>query len=615
MEMAKKTEKANNGKEAEQPVYVPQMPTIPPVKNAYGAAIPAGTQSAEQKQVKLDPEKLKTQFEPFKKAILKKYPFTMALGIVPPQAMPLFEEDEALPKEIVDANPLLVLMTIPEDEYKNVPKIKPEVIKMLKEVEPNSWLLIKTPVDLWNYGLDSRFEFLDAISASFPLFDNGFLGALRVANIHKSLVLRKFDKYVASYVIAGSLVRGTAGKDSDVDVFVIIDDTDVKRMPRLELLEKLRGMIYDYIREATALAGVTNRLEVQVYLLTDFWQSVKDAHPVHFTFIRDGIPLYDRGTFIPWKLLLRMGKIKPSPEAIELYMKQGEQTDEFVKRRLLDAMVDVFWGMTTPTQAIMMLAGEAPPVPKVLVEEVRKVLVEREKVMKPEMLKPLDKIIGLYKQYEYGKLKEIPGKEIDELLVENKKYNEALKEIQKELETKMQGKTAEEIYGNVFTLLKTILGNHSQEELVKAFDTQLVKKGKVQPRFSHVLKELISVKGKIKSGKLNQKEVEKAKADAIELVNSLVEYAQRADLVKAEKGTIQIIYNGNRKAELVLLGENNFLIEGQAIKKLTADGLADTTQQEFEKILNEQKGALHTQVSSELFAALQKALGPFTIVL
>jgi predicted nucleotidyltransferase len=612
--MAKKTEK--KAENSENPIYTPSANALPILpKNIYGMPGQPPVGLPMQKPLrKIDPEKIKEQFESFKKTITKKYPFTVALSIVPPQAIGLFEEDEALSKEVVDAQPLMVLMVIPEEEYKNVPKINPEVIKLLKETEQNSWLIIKTPVDLWNYGLDSRYEFLDALSASLPLFDNGFLGALRVASIHKSLVLRKFDKYVASYVIAGSLVRGTADKDSDVDVFIIIDDTDVKRMPRLELLDKLRGMIYDYIREATALAGVTNRLEVQVYLLTDFWQSVKDAHPVHFTFIRDGIPLYDRGTFIPWKLLLKMGKIKPSPEAIEIYMKQGEQTEEFVKRRLLDAMVDIYWGIVTPTQALMMLAGEAPPVPKVMAEEVRNILVEREKVMSATDLKILDKAITLYKDYEHGKLKEIPGKDIDQLLADSRAYNVSLKEMQKKLEKRLQEKTAEDIYGNVFTMLKTLLGNMSQEELVKSFESQLIKKGKVQPRFANVLKALVSVKGKIKSGKLDQKEVEKTKADAIELMNSLVEYGQRADLVKAEKSAIQIEYGNSRKAELVLLGNSAFVIEGKTIKQLIPAGLVDTTQQVFEKELAEHKGALHTQLTSELFLALQKALGPFTVV-
>src|SRR3989338_6272531 len=417
-----------------------------------------GQAGAPSGQQAIDFDKIKAKLEDIKKKVLKKYNFTLALGILPGQAAQLFEEDEAIPKEIADSKPLYAFMVIPEEQFKNMPKIKPEVIKIIKESGENIWLFIKTSVDLWNYGLDSKFEFLDAISACFPLHDNGFLGALRVVNIHKSLVLRKFEKYVSSYFIAGSLVRGTAGKDSDVDVFVVIDDTDVKRMNRVELLEKLRGIIYDYIREATALAGVKNILNVQVSLLTDFWQRVRDVEPVAFTFIRDGIPLYDRGTFIPWKLLLKIGRIKPSPEAIDLYMKQGEQTEEFVKRRLLDAMIDTYYGIVTPTQAMIMLAGEGPEAPKNLVPQVKSLFVEKEKLMSEKDLKIVEKAVHLFKQYEYGKLKKFSGKEIDQFIQESREYNKMLKVLRLKLEKKIQQMTANDVYDNVFKLLKTFLG-------------------------------------------------------------------------------------------------------------------------------------------------------------
>ena len=558
-------------------------------------------------------EKLKTKLDDFRKKVVKKYKFTVAIGVLPGNACPLFEEDEALPKEIIDSKPIHLIMIIPEEEFKNIPKIKPEVVKLAKESKENIWIHIKTPVDLCNYGLDSKFEMLDAVAASFPVYDSGFLGALRVANIHKTLILRKFERYVTSYVIGGSLVRGTADKDSDVDVFVVIDDTDVKRMPRVELLEKLRGIIYDYIREATALAGVKNILNVQVYLLTDFWQSVKDAHPVMFTFIRDGIPFYDRHTFIPWKLLLLTGRIKPSQEAIDLYMKQGEQTEEFVKRRLLDAMVDIYYGIVTPTQALMMLAGEAPPVPKTIAQEARRIFHEKEKLMSEQDIKVLEKAVHLFKQYEYGKLKEYPGKDIDIFLKECLNYNKMLKELRKKIEKKMQEKTAEEIYEHVFKILKTLFGNKAQQELIKDFDAKLVAKAKIQPRFKHVLKELVSNKDKIRLGKLTQKEVDKVKADAIELIDSLVEYAQRSDLIKAEKGTMQVVH-GNRKAELVLLGKDNFLIEDKVIKRITNEKLVPATKEEFDKAFMEAKGKLSTQISNDVFKVLEKELGSFEIV-
>jgi predicted nucleotidyltransferase len=536
------------------------------------------------------------------------------LSILPVQANILFEEDEALPKEVIDSKPIYLMMIIPEEEYKNIPtKIKPEIVKLAKESKENLWVFIKTEVDLSHYGLDSKFEFVDAIGASFPLHDNGFLGSLRVANIHKNMVLRRFERYVASYVIGGSLVRGTADATSDVDTFVIVDDTDVKRMSRVELLEKLRGIIYDYIREATALAGVKNILNVQVWLLTDFWQRVKDAEPVAFTFIRDGFPFYDRGTFIPWKRLLQMGRIKPSPEAIDAYMKQGDQTEDFVKRRLIDTMVDIYFGVVTPTQAMMMLVGEAPPIPKTIIQEVKKVLVEREKVMTTKDLKTLEKIVKMYKDYEHGKLKVVSGKEIDTLMKEFREYVKNLKGLRKKIEKRMQEKTAEEVYDSVFKVLKHIFGAKSQENLVEDFEKKLIKKGKIQPRFSSILKDLADVKKKMKAGKLSQKEVDKIKANARELIDSLVEYAQRSELMCAERGTMQVLY-GDKKAELVLMGEENFLIEGQSIKKIEKGKLVESNREEFETAFKERKGKLSVKVPQKVFDVLKKELGDFEIV-
>jgi predicted nucleotidyltransferase/uncharacterized protein (UPF0332 family) len=426
--------------------------------------------------------------------------------------------------------------------------------------------------------------------------------------------LRKFEKYVTSYVIAGSLVRGTAGKDSDIDVFVVIDDTDVKRMPRLELLDRLKGIAYDYIREATALAGVKNILNLQVYLLTDFWQAVKDAHPVMFTFIRDGIPLYDRGTFIPWKLLLKMGKIKPSSEAIDLYMKQGEQTKDIVNRRLIDAMIDIYYGIVTPTQALMMLAGEAPPVPKVIVDEVKKVLVERDKIMSAGDLKILEKAVKLFKGYEYGKVKEISGSEIDELMKNCREYNQRMKEMMKKVEKKFTEKSIAEIYESIFGLLKIFFGKKSEKALIKDFESKLVKKGKMEQRFVRILKRIAEMEKK-KAAKLNMKESELVRKEAMELINSLTEYAQRAELICTEKGTImQIIYSGNRKAELVLTGKDNFLVEGKSIRKIVGHELREAKSEELEKALAESKGKISTKISWEVFDALEKALGKFEMI-
>jgi predicted nucleotidyltransferase len=420
------------------------------------------------------------ELEELKKKIIKKFPFTLSFIALPHQAFKFFEEDEGLTPEEVANKPIHTLLVVPEDEYKNIAKkIKPEIIKLVKECKQPVWVHIKTPVDIWNYGLDSKFDMIDALGAGLPLHDKGLLGALRVANIHKTLVLRKFEKYVATYAVGGSLVRGTADKSSDVDTFVIIDDTDVKKMPRLQLKEKLRAWINDYIREATMRAGVTNILNVQVYLLTEFWESVKDANPVIFTFIRDGVPMYDRGTFLPWKLLLRMGKIKPSPEAVDNFMKYGEQNDSLVKRRMMDAMIDIYWGVITPMQALMMLAGHAPPVPKTIVEDVKKEFVQGQKIMGMKELKTLERAVKLYKDYEHGKLKEISGAEVDSLLKDANDYDKKLKVLRKKLEDRIMLKAADSIYQELTDLLKNNLNESSESKLAMRFVSDFVKKSLV----------------------------------------------------------------------------------------------------------------------------------------
>jgi predicted nucleotidyltransferase len=225
--------------------------------------------------------------------IVKKYPFTQAISILPPQSIKDFieEETENLNKEQIEKLQKKVHLNIivPDEKEKEIPKIKKDIVDQIEKSKQEVWIYIRTPSEIWEICTDQKFELYAAMAMSYPLHDKGILGAMRVTEIHKSLVLQKFEKYVVSYVLGGSLIRGEATKDSDVDVFVVINDTDVKRMPRLELKERLRGIIYQYVGEASALAGVNNKLEPQIYLLTDFWEAVKDAHPVMFTFIRDGV--------------------------------------------------------------------------------------------------------------------------------------------------------------------------------------------------------------------------------------------------------------------------------------------------------------------------------------
>lgn len=598
--------------------------TIPgmSLSSNYSVKMPALPESSEKIQQELD--KTKKELEKVKNTLVKKYPFIQSIGILPKQSLKTFiDEDlgENLPEDKLEKiqKKIHLYIIVPEEKFKEISKIKKEIVAELDKAKQDAWVYIKTPVDVWEAALDSKFDIVSAIGMSFPLHDKGMLSSLRVAEIHKSLVLQKFDKYVVSYVIAGSMVRGEATKESDVDVFVIINDTDVKRMPRLELKERLRGMIHQYIAEAAAIAGVKkNVLNVQIYLLTDFWESVKDAHPVMFTFIRDGVPLYDKGTFLPWKALLKMGRLKPSPEAIDMFMSMGDKTIKRAKATLMDILVhDIYWGVLTPSQALLMLYGLPPPTPKQTLGEMKKIFVDKEKMLEKKYLNILERIVGLYKEYEHEKVKEIKGAELDRLIQDTDDYLKRLKELREQIEKRTSEKTIEQTHKDVIGLLEAIFGKKTQTALVAEFN-KLVKEGKFTQQHQRILEEVMKAKATFKKSKLSSHKIHETRKNASILINELVDYSQRNELAALEKGRMILKYTEEGKpatAEILTCNGDTFLFLGRTIKKVSNNKLEDSNAKEVSECVEKQKSKKTVELSPKTFEVIKKELGDFEIVL
>jgi len=569
-------------------------------------------------EVKKEIEKMRDNLKEFKKSIIKKFPYIDSIGILPPAASSLIEEEEEIPKQ-KDEKIIHIILTVPEEKAKEMGKIREEGIKLVQNLKPKTWLHVKSTKQIWELCFDGKYNLVEAIAMSFPLHDKGILGALRVASIHKTLVLKKFERYVVSYVIAGSLAREEATKTSDVDIYIVIDDTDVKRMSRFELREKLRAIIYGYVVEAGELAGVQNKLSPQVYILTEFWEAVKDAHPVIFTFIRDGVPLYDRGAFMPWKLLLKMGKIKPSPEAIDMFMSLGERVADNVKRKLNDIITeDIFWGVVTPSQAVLMLYGLAPPTPKETVKLMKEVLVDKEKLLEKKYADILENIVTIYKKYEHEEIKSITGKEIDVLLQQSSDYIKRLKELMQQIEEKTAEVDIKQIYDSVLDLIKKVLGPGQESALLLKFEKEIVDKARLSSRNLTLLKGIIDIKRKYKKGKTTKHDVAQMRKMAHELTSAVLEYSQRKELFELEKKTVKIIYKikeQRREAELFIFKDAIFMIPdiGQdEIKKLINGKLIDATREELKKHV--EKAEPGKKISQELLELLKKLFGDFELI-
>ncbi len=516
-------------------------------------------------------KKVKGHIDTLKAQILKKFDnYLVGMALLPPPEVGRQAPGiPAAPQANKEDVHVLVLMDDSDSKSMTKIQLRDKLIKIItemgqkinKNLKPQVFLLS----ELWQSCLDQKYELVRMIAMGHIIFDKGTLAAVKIAEIHKSMVMKKFERYIVSYVLAGSVVQGRATSESDIDVFLVIDDTDVKRMTRYELKEKLRAIIITMGIEAGELTGIRNKLNIQVYILTDFWESVKEANPIIFTFLRDGVPLHDSGTFLPWKNLLRMGKIKPSPEAIDMYMHSGEEIIKRVAKKINEiGMEDCFWAILTPSQAALMLYGVPPPTPKETAGLMREVFVKKEKMLEDKYVKILEKTIQVRKDLEHGKIKALTGAEADELVNNAKDY---LKRIKSLFDIIRENKEKEKIlqdYENVVSIVRDVLKIEGityvkDTDIAAKFKDVLVDAGKIESKFLSILKEIIQFQKQYEKGTIDKIGISKSRKQTKAFTKRLTEFIQMTQGRAIDKCRVHVKH-GKNFGEVILLENKAFIV-------------------------------------------------------
>ena len=576
---------------------------------------------------------IKTKLDKFQKKTIEKFDkYIVGITLLPPPKVA--EQQQGLQlnaQQPADKDKISVLVLVDDFDSKKMSKFELKdklsviISNIAKEIDKNLIPQVVILSELWQNCYDCKYEVLQLIALSAPIFDRGMLAAIKIAEVHKTMVLKKFEKYIVSYVLAGSLVQGRATPSSDIDVWIVIDDTDVKKMTRAELKDKLRAIIIGIGIEAGELTGIKNKLNIQVYILTDFWDSLREANPIIFTLLRDGVPFYDRSIFMAWKQLLKMGKIKPSPEAIDMFMGSGEQMLKRVELKLKDiGMEDIYYAILTPSQAALMLHGVPPPAPKETATLMREIFVQKENMLEDKYVKTLERVIDLRKAIEHGERKDVTGKEIDELLNESDKYLKRIKRLFTQIERIKEEDDMIRIYETIVTIIRDVLRMEGvekveDEEVVKLFEDELISQGKIPAKFLRILNEIIKAKKDYDEKKLNRVEVEKEKKDSNEFIKFLVEYLQRKRGRELERAKIRVKH-GSRYGEVILLGDVAFIIhdidhEEKEISKakIKEDGSLGTTEKsslaELEKVLTKVEIPPKVFIKEPIFEDLKNIFG------
>jgi uncharacterized protein (UPF0332 family)/predicted nucleotidyltransferase len=601
---------------------------------------PAGNSAdlaVQGRQPKIPPElekklkALKEKLDKFKDQVLEKFgDYIVGITLLPPEQAPKKEGEKAEDKK-KEEQKIHVLVVV--DDTTSTKMSKDElyqkfstIIKKMgedidKNMVPQSVLL----TDLWANCYDAKYDLNKLISLGAPIHDTGMLAAIKIAEIHKSMVIKKFEKYILSYVLAGSLTQGRATATSDIDVWIVIDDTDVKKMTRVELKDKLRAIIIGMGAEAGELTGIKNKLNIQVYILTDFWDSLKEANPIIFTLLRDGVPFYDRGIFMPWKQLLRMGRIKPSREAIDLFMSTGEQSISRVKLKLKDmGMEDTFYAILTPSQAALMMYGIPPPTPRETPEVLEEIFVKKEKILEKEYVDILKRNVDLRKQIEHGTKKELSGTELDKYVKDAEKFLKRISELFKQIEQIHNEKSILFLYDEIITIIRDVLKlegieKAQDEEILKLFEDELISTGKVPARFLRELNLIVEAKRKHDKKKLDKQDIEEARKGSSGLIKFLIEYMQRKRGRELERAKIRVKH-GEKFGEILLLDKIAFIVpdidaKDQIIEKapINHDGSLGTMEkssiEELEKSLAKLKFPPRVFIKEPIFEDMKRIFG------
>ncbi len=317
---------------------------------------------------------------------------------------------------------------------------------------------------------------------------------LKSSEKFKDKILELFKGYIKAVIVWGSITRGDFTGKSDVDIYIIFDDTKFPLKKFEDIRSKIDNDIY------SAASSIDPRLHPQPILaLTEFIKGIRYTHPLFYNIVREGYAIYDTGFFIPMRKLLELGEFPITPEAAHQRIDSVPKRVERVKSvKLYMIAEDMYYAMLDAAQAVLMYVGVGPPVPKLAADEIREHLV-KPGLLEEEYAKMLEDITAFRKKVEHKDVKDISGAEVDEWIVKTEKYVDRFEKLLKDLELNRKTFDVQKNYevmvkASVAALKSLNKLPKEPEKLPEAFKKYLVEAGLVSPFYSNIFEKVMTMK-------------------------------------------------------------------------------------------------------------------------
>jgi predicted nucleotidyltransferase len=231
----------------------------------------------------------------------------------------------------------------------------------------------------------------------------------------------EFGTFIKAIVLFGSSTRAEQHSQSDIDVMVIVDDVTASLTQ--STTEAYRIVVSEKI------AQVSKKLHVTSLKLSTFWELVRVGDPIALGILRDGTPIIDSGFFDPLKQLLARGKIRPSEEAIRLYILKSTRSYSNSRWHITQAVLDLYWSLLDNVHAALMRKNIVPSHPEGIADMARNEFYNdaSTKILDSNDISLIMEVVELQKKITRTKTYEPSGAAYDKLSSRVEKLNVKLR--------------------------------------------------------------------------------------------------------------------------------------------------------------------------------------------
>lgn len=327
---------------------------------------------------------------------------------------------------------------------------------------------------------------------------------LKIAEEFKKKVLEKFGDFIKTIIIWGSVVRGDVSAKSDVDIYIIFDDTKYSLKDFNKVRDRIDEDLYEIAKK------VDKRIHIQpIIALTEFIDGLRHSHPLFINIVREGFAIYDTGFFIPMRKLLELGKFPLTKEAALMRIENVQDYIERAKKmKARIVAVDVYHTILDSVQGLLMYLGINPPAPKLTAKYAREHLVKTG-FLEEKDADLIEEVVKFYKAVDHGDIKEISGKELDEWIKKAEEFYKKVQKIFAALDAKQKEKDVKEAYEFMIKSIVAYLSSINKlpedpKDLPEAFEKEIIKKGIIPEFYREVFRKIIEMRKLVEEKKFSE---------------------------------------------------------------------------------------------------------------